>query len=426
MQQKKGKTMSRRVVITGMGAVTPLGTGVEKFWNGVKENRIGYSFIDMYDTERTGVKIAGIVRDFDETKYYDIKGCFDKKESKRMEQFVKYAIAAAHEALEDSGSDFSDLDCYRVGVIVGSGIGGIDLTLSEYEKFLEKGPHRISAFYVPMMISNMAAGTISMKTGFRGANFDVTTACASSAHAIGEAFRKIKDGYLDAALAGGTESTRHEFTFGAFANMKALTKCDNLEKASIPFDKDRSGFVLGEGSGILMLEEYEHAKARGAKIYAEIAGYGTTCDGYHITSPMPSGEAAGMGMKLAMDEAGLKPSDIDYINAHGTSTGLNDKYETAAIKLALGEKAKNVKISSTKSMIGHLLGAAGAVEAIVCAKTIEEGLIHATVGLENPDEACDLDYCAGGNVQQEVNAVLSNSLGFGGHNATLCFRKVTE
>ena len=418
--------MSRRVVITGMGAVTPLGTGVEKFWEGVKENKIGFSFIDKFDTERTGVKIAGIVRDFNEEDYYDVKGCFDKKEARRMDTFTKYAVVAAHEAIEDAGTDFSDLDPYRAGVIVGSGIGGIDLTLSEHEKYLEKGPGRVSAFYIPMMISNMAAGTISMKTGFRGANFDVTTACATATHAIGEAFRKIKDGYLDAAIAGGTESTNVEFTYAGFSNMKALTKSDDLSRASIPFDKERNGFVLGEGSGIVVLEEYEHAKARGAKIYAEVAGYGATCDGYHMTSPMPTGEAAGMGMTLAMQEAGLKPSEVDYINAHGTSTGLNDKYETAAIKLAFGEDAYKVKINSTKSMTGHLLGAAGGIEAIICAKSIQEGLIHATVGYKVPDEECDLDYCVNGNVQQEVRAALSNSLGFGGHNATLCFKKVTD
>jgi len=418
--------MSRRVVITGMGAVTPLGTGVEKFWTGVKENRIGFSFIDRFDTQRTGVKIAGTVRDFDETAYFGVKGCFDKKESRRMDRFTKFALVAAHEALEDAGTDFSDLDPYRAGVIVGSGIGGIDLTLVEHNKYLEKGPDRMSAFYIPMMISNMAAGTISMKTGFRGANFDVTTACATATNSIGEAFRKIKDGYLDAAIAGGTESTNVEFTYAGFANMKALTKSDDLERASIPFDKERNGFVLGEGSGIVILEEYEHAKARGAKIYAEVAGYGATCDGYHMTSPMPSGEAAGMGMTLAMQEAGLTPADVDYINAHGTSTGLNDKYETAAIKVAFGDQAHKVKINSTKSMIGHLLGAAGAVEAIICAKSIEEGFIHRTVGYKVPDEECDLDYCTESNIQQEVRAALSNSLGFGGHNATLCFKKVTD
>lgn len=416
--------MSKRVVITGMGAVTPLGTGVEKFWEGIKANKLGISYIDMFDTTNVGVKVAGIVRDFDESAYYDVKGCFDKKEAKRMDTFTKYAVVAAHEAMQDAGTDFSDIDPYRAGVIVGSGIGGIDLTINEHNKYLNKGASRISVFYVPMMISNMAAGTISMKTGFRGANFDVTTACASGTHSIGEAFRKIKDGYLDVCLAGGTESTHEEFTFGGFANMKALTKSDDLERASVPFDKERSGFVLGEGSAVLVLEEYEHAKARGAKIYAEVAGYGATCDAYHMTSPMPTGEAAGMGMSLAMQEAGLKPSDIDYINAHGTSTGLNDKYETAAVKLAFGEEAYNVKINSTKSMIGHLLGAAGAVEAVVVAKSIQEGLIHRTVGYKVPDEECDLDYCVEGNVQQEVNAALSNSLGFGGHNATLCFKKV--
>jgi len=418
--------MSRRVVITGMGAVTPLGTGVEKFWAGIKANKLGISFIDMFDTDRTGVKIAGIVRDFNEEDYYGVEGCFEKKEARHMDRFTKYAVVAAHEALTDAGTDLRDLDPYRVGVLVGSGIGGIDLTLSEYEKYLEKGPGRMSAFYIPMMISNMAAGTISMKTGFRGANFDITTACATGTHSIGEAFRKIKDGYLDACLAGGTESTGVEFTYGGFANMKALTKSGDLERASIPFDKERSGFVLGEGSAVLVLEEYEHAKARGAKIYAEVAGYGATCDGYHMTSPMPGGEAAAKGMELAMEEAGLRPEDIDYINAHGTSTGLNDKYETAAIKLALGDHAKKVKISSTKSMTGHLLGAAGAVEAVVCAKSIQEGFIHATVGYKVPDEECDLDYCVNGNIEQEVNAVLSNSLGFGGHNATLCFRRVKD
>lgn len=415
--------MSRRVAITGLGAVTPLGTGVEKFWEGIKANRLGFSFIDTFDTEATGVKIAGIVRDFDETAYYNEEGCFDKKEAKRMERFTKFAVVAAHEALKDAGTDFSDIDCYRAGVLVGSGIGGIDLTLSEHFKYLEKGPGRISAFYVPMMISNMAAGTIAMKTGFKGANFDISSACATGTHAIGEAFRKIKDGYLDVCLAGGTESTNVEFTYAGFANMKALAKGDVLERASIPFDKERHGFVLSEGSGVIVLEEYEHAKARGAKIYAEIAGYGATDDGYHMTSPMPTGEAAGMGMKLAMEEAGLAPADIDYINAHGTSTGLNDKYETAAIKIALGNEAYNVKISSTKSMTGHLLGAAGAIEAIVCAKTIQEGLIHSTVGYKVPDEECDLDYCVNGNIEQEVNAVLSNSLGFGGHNGTLCIKK---
>ena len=372
------------------------------------------------------MKIAGIVRDFDEASYYEVPGCFDKKEARRMDVFTKYAVAAAHEALVDAGSDFSDIDAYRKGVIVGSGIGGVDLTLSEHCKYLEKGPSRISAFYIPMMISNMAAGTISMKTGFRGDNFDITTACASSTHSIGEAFRKIKDGYLDVAVAGGTESTSSEFTYGGFANMKALTKCDDLQKASIPFDKERSGFVLGEGSGILVLEEYEHAKARGAKIYAEIAGYGATCDAFHMTSPDPAGEAAAAAIKLAYEEAGLAPEDIDYINAHGTSTHLNDLCETTAIKLALGDAAKNVVVNSTKSMTGHLLGAAGAVEAIVTALSCKEDFVHKTVGFKVPDPECDLDNCTDGNRNMTVNAALTNNLGFGGHNATLCFKKYAE
>lgn len=418
--------MSRRVVITGIGAVTPLGTGAEKFWEGLKANKIGFSFIDAFDSTQLGVSIAGIVRDFDESEYYDVAGCFDKKEAKRMDRFTKYAVVSAHEALVDAGSNFSDIDPYRAGIMVGSGIGGIDLTAMECERIRTKGPGRVSAFYVPMMITNMAPGMIAMKTGFRGANFDISSACASGTHAIGEAFRKIKDGYLDVCLAGGAESTKIELTYAGFNNMKALSRSTDLERASIPFDKERNGFVLGEGSGMLVLEEYEHAKARGAKIYCEIAGYGATDDGYHMTSPMPTGEAAAMGMTLAMQEAGVKPEEIDYINAHGTSTGLNDKYETAAIKIALGDSAYKVKINSTKSMTGHLLGAAGAIEAIVCAKTIQESLIHATVGYKVPDEECDLDYCVNGNVEQEVNTALSNSLGFGGHNGTLCFKKVND
>jgi 3-oxoacyl-[acyl-carrier-protein] synthase II len=416
----------KRVVITGLGSVTPLGANTKDFWNNLKANKIGFSFIDSFDTERTGVKIAGFARDFDETAYYDKPNCFDKKESKRMDRFTKFAVVAARESLDDAGSDFTDVDPYRAGVIIGCGIGGINLTTEEHCKYLEKGPGRMSVFYVPMMIGNMAAGTVSMKTGFKGANYSTVTACASSTHAVGEAFRKIKDGYLDVCLCGGTESTINEFTLGGFANMKALSKSDDLERASIPFDKERNGFVLSEGCGMLVLEELEHAKARGAKIYAEIAGYGATCDGYHMTSPAPDGMAAGMAMTLAMQEAGVTPAEVDYINAHGTSTGLNDKYETNAIKNAFGDEAKNVKVNSTKSMIGHLLGAAGAVEAIVTAKSIEEGFIHKTVGYKVPDEECDLNVCGEGNIEQEINAALSNSLGFGGHNATICLKKYKD
>lgn len=410
----------KRVVVTGMGIVSPLGNTVEEFWNNIKANKLGFSYINDITSENFDVKIAATVNDFSPEK------CLDKKEAKRMDRFTQFAVTAALEAIDDAGTKFEDIDPFRAGVIAGVGIGGLNLTNQEHSKYLEKGPDRISVFFIPMMIGNMAAGTISMKTGFKGANFCTTTACASSTHAIGEAFRKIKDGYLDVCIAGGAEACVSEFALGGFNNMKALTRSDDLTRCSIPFDKERNGFVLGEGSGMLVLEELEHAKARGAKIYAEIAGYGATGDAYHMTSPSPTGEAAAAGMKLAYEEAGLKPEDIDYINAHGTSTGLNDKYETTAIKLALGEEAaRKVAINSTKSMTGHLLGAAGSVEAIVTALSCHEDFIHATVGYKVPDPECDLDYCVEGNRNTTVNAALTNSLGFGGHNATLCLKKYT-
>ena len=403
-----------------MGIVSPLGNTVEEFWNNIKANKLGFSYINDITSENFDVKIAATVNDFSPEKR------LDKKEAKRMDRFTQFAVTAALEAIDDAGTKFEDIDPFRAGVIAGVGIGGLNLTNQEHSKYLEKGPDRISVFFIPMMIGNMAAGTISMKTGFKGANFCTTTACASSTHAIGEAFRKIKDGYLDVCIAGGAEACVSEFALGGFNNMKALTRSDNLTRCSIPFDKERNGFVLGEGSGMLVLEELEHAKARGAKIYAEIAGYGATGDAYRMTSPSPTGEAAAAGMRLAYEEAGLKPEDIDYINAHGTSTGLNDKYETTAIKLALGEEAaRKVAINSTKSMTGHLLGAAGSVEAIVTALSCHEDFIHATVGYKVPDPECDLDYCVEGNRNTTVNAALTNSLGFGGHNATLCLKKYT-
>ena len=410
----------KRVVVTGIGIVSPLGNTVEDFWNNIKANKLGFSYINDITSENFDVKIAATVNDFSPEKR------LDKKEAKRMDRFTQFAVTAALEAIDDAGTKFEDIDPFRAGVIAGVGIGGLNLTNQEHSKYLEKGPDRISVFFIPMMIGNMAAGTISMKTGFKGANFCTTTACASSTHAIGEAFRKIKDGYLDVCIAGGAEACVSEFALGGFNNMKALTRSDDLTRCSIPFDKERNGFVLGEGSGMLVLEELEHAKARGAKIYAEIAGYGATGDAYHMTSPSPTGEAAAAGMRLAYEEAGLKPEDIDYINAHGTSTGLNDKYETTAIKLALGEEAaRKVAINSTKSMTGHLLGAAGSVEAIVTALSCHEDFIHATVGYKVPDPECDLDYCVEGNRNTTVNAALTNSLGFGGHNATLCLKKYT-
>ena len=401
-----------------MGIVSPLGNTVEEFWNNIKANKLGFSYINDITSENFDVKIAATVNDFSPEKR------LDKKEAKRMDRFTQFAVTAALEAIDDAGTKFEDIDPFRAGVIAGVGIGGLNLTNQEHSKYLEKGPDRISVFFIPMMIGNMAAGTISMKTGFKGANFCTTTACASSTHAIGEAFRKIKDGYLDVCIAGGAEACVSEFALGGFNNMKALTRSDDLTRCSIPFDKERNGFVLGEGSGMLVLEELEHAKARGAKIYAEIAGYGATGDAYHMTSPSPTGEAAAAGMRLAYEEAGLKPEDIDYINAHGTSTGLNDKYETTAIKLALGEEAaRKVAINSTKSMTGHLLGAAGSVEAIVTALSCHEDFIHATVGYKVPDPECDLDYCVEGNRNTTVNAALTNSLGFGGHNACVVFKR---
>lgn len=408
----------KRVVITGMGTVNPLGATVPAFWENVRKGTLGLSTIDTFDTTDLGVTVAGIVRDFDPSAY------FDRKTLRHMERFTQFAAASAKQALDDAGSDLKDLDPYRVGIIIGCGIGGLEMMERQYRVFLEKGPGRISPFFVPTMISNIAAGQTAIQTGFRGDNFCTVTACASSTHAIGEAFRKIKDGYLDACLCGGAESTVDAFTLGGFNTMKALTREKDPSRASIPFDKNRSGFVLSEGAGVLLLEEYEHAKKRGAKIYAEIAGYGATCDAYHMTAPSPECAASAKAMIHAYEEAGLTPSDIDYVNAHGTSTELNDKFETTAIKKALGDAAKTVKINSTKSMTGHMLGGTGAVEAIVCALSIRDGFVHQTIGYEIPDPACDLDYCTDGSLSMPVRAALSNSLGFGGHNATLCFKQI--
>lgn len=409
--------MSRRVVITGMGTVNPLGKNVKEYWENIKANKLGVSYIDQFDASDFPVKIVGAVKDFDPSEY------IDKKEAKRLDRFTQFATVAAKQALEMAGSDFSDIVPFRTGVIIGVGIGGLNMTEAEVTKFNEK-PDKVSVFFIPMMIGNMAAGTVAMQTGFKGDNFCTTTACASATNAIGEAFRKIKDGYLDVALAGGSEACISRFALSGFNNMKALSRAEKLEEASTPFDLNRQGFVLGEGAGVLCLEEYEHAKARGANIIAEIAGYGATGDAYHMTSPSPTGEAAAYAMKCAYEEAGLKPEEVNYINAHGTSTGLNDKYETTAIKLALGEEAaRKTVINSTKSMIGHLLGAAGGVEAIVTALSVKEGFIHKTVGYKTPDPECDLDYATDSNRNVDIKGALSNSLGFGGHNATICIKK---
>ena len=406
-----------RVVITGIGVVSPIGNDLDTFWSNVRAGKHGIDFIQKFDTSDSEVKVAAEVKDFDPLR------CFDKKELRRTDLYTRYAVDAATQALKDCGTDFKDLDPFRVGVIVGSGIGGFSSTEEEHKKFLEKGGKRVSPFYIPMMISNMAAGTIAIRTGFKGVNYAPVTACATSAHAVGEAFRNIKHGYIDACVAGGSEASLSAFAIAGFNNMKALSHSTDPDRASIPFDKERDGFVMGEGSGILILEELEHAKKRGAKIYAEIVGYGATGDAYHMTSPDPEGEGAAKGMKLAFEEAGLTAADVDYINAHGTSTPLNEKYETIAIKKALGDAAKDVMVSSTKALTGHLLGAAGAVEAIVCAKSLEEGFVPGTAGFKVFDEECDLNNMTDGPVEKEIRVALSNSLGFGGHNATLCLKK---
>lgn len=412
--------MKRRVVITGMGAVTPIGNTVEAFWDGIKKEEVGIAPITKFDTTDYKVKIAA------EVKGFVAKERLDFKSAKRMETFSQYAVAAAQEAMAMSGLSMEKEDPYRVGVIVGSGIGGLAIMEKEHEKILNKGPKRVNPLLVPMMISNMAAGNVAIALGCKGKCTDVVTACATGTNAIGDALRAIQYGDAEVMFAGGTESSITPIAVAGFTNLTALTSATDPKKASLPFDKERSGFVIGEGAGVVVLEELEHAKKRGARIYAELCGYGSTCDAYHITSPAEDGSGAARAMELAMEEGGVRPEDVDYINAHGTGTHHNDLFETRAIHLALGEAAEQVKVSSTKSMIGHLLGAAGAVELIACVKSIEEGYIHPTVGTTQPDEGCDLDYVIDGGLHQEVTTVLSNSLGFGGHNATLLIRKYEE
>ncbi len=410
----------KRVVITGVGAVTPVGNNVAQTWDALVAGKHGIAPITGIDTSDLPVKVAGQVKNFDPLQY------FDKKELRRTDPYTRFAIAAAEEAVEDCGTKFEDLDPYRVGVVFGSGIGGFQSIEGEYEKFLQKGPSRVSVFFIPMMISNMAAGEIAIRFSFKGANYAPVTACATSSHALGEAFHKIKYGILDACVAGGAEAACTRFAISGFNNMKALCQTEDPDRASIPFDAERSGFVMGEGAGCVILEELEHAKARGAKIYAEIVGYGATSDAYHITSPAPDGSGAAKAMQLAMEEAGVSPEDVTYINAHGTSTGLNDKYETIAIRKALGAAAEQVMVSSTKSMTGHMLGAAGAVEAIACAKAIENSVVPPTANYRVADPECDLDVVPNTAREAEVKVALSNSLGFGGHNATLCLKKYED
>ncbi len=409
-----------RVVVTGMGAITPIGNDVESFWNGLKEKKVGIGPITYFDTAEYKAKLAAQVKEFDPKQY------MDPKAARRMETFSQYAVAAAKQALEDAGIDMTKEDPYRVGVCVSSGIGSLQAVEREYKKLLEKGPGRVNPLLVPLMISNMAAGNVSIQFGLKGKSINVVTACATGTHSIGEAMRSIQHGEAEVMVAGGAESSITPIGVAGFTALTALSASEDPMRASIPFDKERSGFVMGEGAGVVVLESLEHAKARGAKIYAELAGYGATSDAFHITSPAEDGSGAAMAMKFAMDDAGVKPEEIDYINAHGTGTHHNDLFETLAIKTALGDHARQVTISSTKSMVGHLLGAAGGVEFIACVKSIEDGFVHATAGLLVDDPECDLDYVKGDGIPMEVRCAISNSLGFGGHNASLLVKRFEE
>lgn len=412
--------MIHRVVITGMGAITPIGNNVADYFKGVKEGRCGIGLIDAFDTEGYSVKLAAQVKGFDPRDFMDIK------EAKRMDRFSQFAIAATKEAMKYAALDMEKLDRDRIGVIVGSGIGGIDNIEREAKVLVEKGPRRINPLFIPMIITNMAAGNIAIKFGAQGICTNVVTACATGTHSIGEAYRNIKHGYSDIIISGGTEGSITPLGVAGFSSLMTLSRSTDPLRASIPFDKERDGFVMGEGAGILILEEYEHARRRGAKMYAEVVGYGATCDAYHITSPSPDGHGGAKAMMLAIEEAGINADELSYVNAHGTATPINDKFETIAMKAAFGDRAYDIPVSSTKSMIGHLLGAAGAVEAITCIKAIEEEFIPATIGLKVPDEDCDLDYVPGIGRNARLRYVMSNSLGFGGHNATVIFRNMEE
>ncbi|MRI81890.1 beta-ketoacyl-ACP synthase II [Aerococcaceae bacterium DSM 109653] len=406
----------KRVVITGMGTVSPIGNNVEDFWGNLRDGNTGVAPITRFDASQTGVSVAAEVKDFDPTL------TMDRKEYKRMDLFSQYGVAASVEAHKMSGYDI-EANAHRVGVLVSSGIGGLVEIENGIRKMISKGPKRVPPLFVPLTIGNMGAGNISMKLGAKGVSLDIVTACASATNSIGEAFLKIQAGLLDAAFAGGAEGTINEIGIAGFAALTALSTNEDPKTASRPFDKNRDGFVMGEGAGVVFLESLESAQARGANILAEVVGYGANSDAYHMTAPSPDGSGAGEAMKSAISMAGIEPEQVDYINAHGTSTPTNDSGETVAIKYALGDHAKKVAISSSKGHFGHLLGAAGGVEAIACVKALQEGFVPATLGLENVDPSCDLDYVPGEGRQQELNYVLSNSLGFGGHNAVLCFKR---
>ena len=411
--------MKKRVVVTGLGAITPIGNGVENFWKAVKDEQIGFAPISKFDTTDFKVKIAAEVKDFHAEEY------MDKKAARRMELFCQYAIAAAKEAMEDAGINMESEDPYRVGVSVGSGVGALQAYEKEITTLNTKGSSRISPMFVPLAITNMAAGNISIAFGAKGKNINVVTACATGTNSIGEAFRTIAYGDADVMLAGGTEASVCPIGIAGFTALTALSTSEDPARCSIPFDKDRSGFVMGEGAGVVILEELEHAKKRGAKIYAEVLGYGCSADAFHITSPAEDGSGAARAMLNAVEDAGIDKNALTYINAHGTSTHHNDLFETRAIKLAFGDHAKDIKVNSTKSMVGHLLGAAGAVEFVTCVKTVEEGFIHRTVGLQETEEELDLNYCKT-SFTEDVPYALSNSLGFGGHNASILIGKYSE
>lgn len=407
--------MSRRVVVTGLGAVTPIGNNVDDFWTSVKAGKIGFDHITKFDTTDYKCHIAAELKDFNPQDF------MDRKAAKRMEPFSQYAVAAAKQAIDDSGLDIEKEDPYMVGCAIGSGIGSLQAMERETQKLYEKGPNRVNPLLVPLMICNMAAGNVSIQFGLKGKSINDVTACATGTNTIGEAYRSIQYGEADVMVAGGTEGSVCPIGIAGFTALTALSTVDDPAKCSLPFDKNRSGFVMGEGAGVVILEELEHAKERGAKIYAEVVGYGCSSDAYHITSPQEDGAGAARAMTNAMSDAGVTPADVKYINAHGTGTHHNDLFETRAIKLAFGDEAANLKINSTKSMIGHLLGAAGAVEFITCVKEIQDGFIHKTVGYETPDEEIDLNYCKD-SYEEPVEYALSNSLGFGGHNASILLK----
>ncbi len=411
--------MKKRVVITGIGAITPVGNTVDEYWDSLKEGKHGFGPITQFDASAYKCKLVGEVKNFVAKDY------IDPKSARRMARFTQFAVKATQEAMADSGLDMTKEDAYRVGTCIGSGVGSLQELENAYGTILTKGPLRVSPFVVPMMISNIAAGNVAIQFGLKGKSIDVVTACASGTNSIGEAFRTIQYGDADVMVAGGCEAAVTPIGISTFDSLTALTSSTDPDRCSIPFDKDRSGFVLGEGAGIVILEELEHAKARGAKIYAELSGYGCSSDAHHITAPEESGEGPAVAMTNAVKDAGLPLDAVQYINAHGTSTHLNDLVETRAIKKAFGDHAKDIKINSTKSMTGHLLGAAGAIECIACVKSIEEGYIHRTRGLVESEEELDLDYCKE-PCEMDFDVAISNSLGFGGHNACIVLQKYKE